>query len=170
MDLASRWRTLLIRMALVVLAGASMGLVANSVHPMGLPLSLREVEHPGIPAWVWERVDRIAVDDAREMWQAGVTVLDVRDAEDYATGHIPGALSLPYQEFDDAYERVAPQLDPAEPVLIYCYGSSCGLSMRVAKLLLPRGYDRLHSLESGIAGWEKAELPVTAELESEGSP
>ena len=147
----------------VVVTLASLAAVAvNAVHPMGLPLILGDVPHSGIPRWVWDRVEVKSPAQAHDLWrQGGVLFLDVRDAEHYAQGHVPGALSLPYHEFTTAYPRMAPKLPGRGPILLYCYGSECGLAMRVAKMLLVRGYDNLLLLQDGIEGWQEARLEMT---------
>ena len=147
----------------VVVLGCAAGLIANAVHPMGLPLLLGAVPHPGIPAWVWHRVEKASPQQAHRLWlawsQTGrdpLLFVDVRDGKDYAQDHIPGSLSLPYHEFTTTYPRVRGQLPPQARLVIYCYGSHCGLSMRVAKRLLVLGHQRLTVVQGGIAAWRQA--------------
>lgn len=150
------------RAGVVVMLACLAAVAANAVHPMGLPLLLGDVPHSGIPRWVWNRVTVQSPAQAHDLWRrGGVLFLDVRDAEHYDQGHIPGALSLPYHEFTTAYPRIASRLPRRGPILLYCYGSECGLAMRVAKMLLLRGYDNLLLLQDGIEGWQAAHLEMT---------
>jgi len=148
--------------AAMLLVGGGVGLLANALHPMGLPLTLGEVPKPGVPTWVWRQVARVPPAEAQRLWERGEVILvDTRNAEDYAAGHIRGSVSLPYHQFTSRYPAVADRLPRDRPLLIYCYGSSCGLSMRLAKRLLAEGYSDLTVLEGGIAAWEQAGYPTT---------
>lgn len=159
-------RGLLARCLALVLIGCAAACIVNAAHPMGLPFRLDAVPSPGIPAWVWERVDNVASKQAHALWESeSVVFLDVRDRDDYEEGHIPRSISLPYYEFSTEYPRIRHSLPRQGPLLIYCYGSHCGLSMRVAKRLLVMDYDNLIVLEGGIAAWQQAGYEVTTEGE-----
>jgi len=154
---------MLLRSAAIVLVGCGLALVANAFHPMGLPIPLGEVEGPGIPRWVWHRVRTVYPNEAHALWEKrSVVFVDVRDRKDYVESHIPRAISLPYREFTTAYPEVRGRLPQGAAILMYCYGSHCGLGMRVAKLLLPRGYSDLIVMRGGIAEWEAAGYGTTA--------
>jgi rhodanese-related sulfurtransferase len=87
-------------------------------------------------------------------------VIDAREAADYAGGHISGALSLPYNDAMAEPERVK-KLDPAgRPIVIYCSGGDCELSMDLAKLLVEAGKRRVLVYEGGFPEWQGAGLPV----------
>lgn len=88
-------------------------------------------------------------------------VIDAREAADYADGHISGALSLPYNDAMAEPERVK-KIDPAgRPIVIYCSGGDCELSMDLAKLLVEAGKRRVLVYEGGFPEWQGASLPVT---------
>ena len=82
-------------------------------------------------------------------------VLDVRPAEEYAAGHIPGALSIPLAELAD---RVA-ELPEETEVVAYCRGAYCVLAHDAVRLLHARGR-RAVRLVDGMLEWKLAELPV----------
>ncbi len=149
--------------AALALVGGGLGLLANLVHPMGLPLTLARVPRPGVPEWVWRKVARVDAAEARRQWaQQAAVFIDARSAEDFAAGHIPGSLSLSYHRFTSRYPAVCPRLPRDRPLIIYCYGSSCGLSIRLAKRLLSEGHGKLSVLEGGMAAWEQAALPTAS--------
>jgi rhodanese-related sulfurtransferase len=85
----------------------------------------------------------------------GVVVLDVRPAEEYAAGHIPGAISIPV---DELAERVAELPNDAE-VVAYCRGAYCVLAYDAVRLLHARGRKAVR-LTDGMLEWRLAELPV----------
>lgn len=97
-----------------------------------------------------ERVD-VAV--AREVWRAGDTVIDVRRPEEYAGGHISGAVNVSL----DSLVAGEKSLPPGQ-VLVVC--SLGGRSWRGAQLLALKGRDAL-CLDGGTKAWQAAGLPIT---------
>jgi len=84
-----------------------------------------------------------------------VTVLDVRPADEFALGHLPGAINLPLAELE---ARLA-ELDPAREVVAYCRGAYCVLSFEAVATLRAAGL-AAHRLEEGYPEWRAAGLPV----------
>jgi rhodanese-related sulfurtransferase/DNA-binding transcriptional ArsR family regulator len=84
-----------------------------------------------------------------------VTVLDVRPAEEYEAGHIPGAVSIPLDELAD---RLAELPDDGQ-VVAYCRGAYCVLA-HDAVALLRRSGRRAQRLSDGMLEWRLADLPV----------
>ncbi|WP_406306824.1 metalloregulator ArsR/SmtB family transcription factor [Streptomyces sp. NBC_00885] len=87
-----------------------------------------------------------------------VVILDVRPAEEYAAGHIPGARSIPVEELAD---RIAELPDETE-VVTYCRGAYCVLAYDAVRLLRESGR-RAVRLTDGMLEWRLAELPVETE-------
>ena len=88
--------------------------------------------------------------------QAGiVTVLDVRPEDEYALGHVPGALSIPLRTLRS---RLA-ELDLRREVVAYCRGPYCVLSYEAAAMLRAHGF-KVRRLEDGLPEWRAAGLPV----------
>ena len=77
-----------------------------------------------------------------------VTLIDVRPAEEYAAGHIPGAMSVP---LEDLMAR-APSLHGPEPVIAYCRGSFCVMAHDAVRLLGGVGLGA-RRLEDGMLEW-----------------
>ncbi|GKQ41452.1 metalloregulator ArsR/SmtB family transcription factor [Streptomyces sp. A012304] len=88
----------------------------------------------------------------------GVVVLDVRPAEEYRAGHIPGALSIPIAELAD---RIG-ELPEDTEIVVYCRGEYCVLAHDAVRLLTDLGR-RAIRLNDGMLEWRLAELPVHAE-------
>jgi rhodanese-related sulfurtransferase len=84
-----------------------------------------------------------------------VTVLDVRPEDEFALGHLPGALNIPFAEL----ERRLGELPPNREVIAYCRGPYCVLSFEAVAALRARGY-RIRRLEDGYPEWKAAGLPV----------
>lgn len=86
-----------------------------------------------------------------------VTVLDVRPRDEFALGHLPGALNIPASELD----RHLAELDPIREIVAYCRGPYCVLSYEAVALLRARGF-KVRRLEDGLPEWRGAGLPVEA--------
>jgi len=87
-------------------------------------------------------------------------VLDAREAAEYVEGHISGAISLPYNDALADPDRVS-HLDPGgRPIVVYCSGGDCELSMDLAKVLIQSGRRRVLIYEGGFPEWQSAGYPV----------
>lgn len=84
-----------------------------------------------------------------------VTVIDVRSRDEFALGHVPGALCVP---LDDLESRLA-ELDPAQQIVAYCRGPWCVLSFEAVARLRALGFDA-RRLEAGYPEWRAAGMPV----------
>jgi rhodanese-related sulfurtransferase len=86
-------------------------------------------------------------------------VLDVRSPEEYAAGHVPGAVNIPY---DQVASRIA-EVPKDKDVLLYCKtGRRAGIA---AEVLAGQGYTRLQHLEGDIVAWVGKGRPVETPLD-----
>lgn len=90
-----------------------------------------------------------------------VTVLDVRPADEFALGHVLGAVNIPLQEL----EARLTELDPAQEVVAYCRGAYCMLSFEAVAALRARGFN-VRRLEDGFPEWKAAGLSIVSPLGS----
>ena len=86
-----------------------------------------------------------------------VTVLDVRPPDEFALGHVPGAVNIPLRELE---ARLA-ELDPGQEIVAYCRGPYCVLSYEAVAALRALGF-KIRRLEDGLPEWRAAGLPVVA--------
>jgi rhodanese-related sulfurtransferase/DNA-binding transcriptional ArsR family regulator len=84
-----------------------------------------------------------------------VTVLDVRPAEEYAAGHLPGAINVPMQTL----EGYLTKLPKKREIVAYCRGPYCLMSFEAVAVLRKRGW-KARRLEEGLPEWKAAGLPV----------
>ena len=84
-----------------------------------------------------------------------VVVLDVRPAEEFAAGHLPGAMNIPMHEL----ERRLRELPKRKEVVAYCRGPYCLMSYDAVMLLRKKGL-KARRLEAGLPEWRAAGLPV----------
>jgi len=86
-----------------------------------------------------------------------VLIIDVRPAQEFAAGHIPGALSVPLAEL----KAHLPELPRDGEIVAYCRGPYCVLAPQAIEILRGAGF-RARRLEEGLPEWRLAGLPVEA--------
>jgi rhodanese-related sulfurtransferase len=85
-----------------------------------------------------------------------VVVVDVRSPEEYAQGHVPGAINIPHNKIDE-HTQVLAQLQ-GKQILLYCRsGRRAGLA---EETLTGKGFENLYHLKGDMQGWQNANLPV----------
>jgi rhodanese-related sulfurtransferase/DNA-binding transcriptional ArsR family regulator len=86
-----------------------------------------------------------------------VIVIDVRPAEEYAAGHIPGAVSIPLAELPGRLDALPPGIQ----IVAYCRGACCALAPEAVRLLRASGLPARH-LDDGMLEWRLDGLPIEA--------
>lgn len=84
-----------------------------------------------------------------------VTLLDVRPEDEFALGHLPGALNVPLAELE---QRLS-ELPKDQEIIAYCRGAYCVLSFEAVAVLRAKGY-KVRRLEDGFPEWKAAGLLV----------
>lgn len=88
-----------------------------------------------------------------------VTVLDVRPEEEYAAGHVPGAVNIPLQELEQRLKELGNLNDENREIVAYCRGPHCVLAFDAVARLRERGLNA-RRMEDGYPEWKTAGLPV----------
>jgi rhodanese-related sulfurtransferase len=106
-----------------------------------------------------EEAQRILAAQDREGWH----FLDVREADEFAAGHIPGARLVPRGFLEVRADLEHPKRDPwlgdrARPLILYCGGGH--RSALATHSLQQMGFQRVVSLTEGWAGWTERDYPV----------
>jgi len=86
-----------------------------------------------------------------------VVILDVRPRAEFLAGHIPGALSVPLDQLDEALAR----LPRRAQIVAYCRGPYCVLAPQAVERLRSKGFTA-RRLADGMPEWRLAGLPVAA--------
>jgi rhodanese-related sulfurtransferase/DNA-binding HxlR family transcriptional regulator len=94
----------------------------------------------------------------KRLREGTVTVLDVRPEDEFALGHVPGAVNIPLR----ALKARLSELDPAQEIVAYCRGPYCVLSYEAVAALRARGFNA-RRLEDGLPEWRAAGLKVVTE-------
>lgn len=89
--------------------------------------------------------------------QGLVTLIDVRPAEEFAAGHIPGAVNIPISELTHHIREL-----PTDRIVIaYCRGPYCVFAVEAVAALRSNGYDA-RRLADGFPEWWAAGRPVAS--------
>jgi glyoxylase-like metal-dependent hydrolase (beta-lactamase superfamily II)/rhodanese-related sulfurtransferase len=123
-------------------------------RPLNMTAILATNQGRGDYRWVGDALDsvgdiRSVAPDAAPEWisEHNAMVLDVREPEEFASGHVPDAVSIPQADLALQLERVPRDRD----VLVAC--RSGNRSLAAARFLRSLGYDRVANLERGTLGW-----------------
>ncbi len=92
--------------------------------------------------------------------KGAVAVLDVRPAEEYNAGHIPGAISIPLKEL----EQHLTELPRDQEIVAYCRGPYCVLSIQAVEMLRGKGFKAVR-IEEGIQEFRALGFPIAANEE-----
>lgn len=90
-----------------------------------------------------------------------ITIVDVRSAKDYAEGHIPGAINIPYEQHSgfDGAEKEFSELRRDGYNYVYCYKHLCNLGQKAAKKFASLGYP-VKEIVGGYNSWVEEGYPV----------
>jgi phage shock protein E len=83
-------------------------------------------------------------------------ILDVRTREEYAEGHIVGAINIPYDEVADRASEL--ELSLEDELVVYCRSGRRAAAAEAT--LFELGYTNLKDLEGSVVGWTEAGYPL----------
>ncbi len=112
----------------------------------------------------------ITAAEAMKAIDAGAIPIDARVANEYAEGHIKGAISVPYRErsaktpdFDASKDQFDLSKLPGNKeavVVIYCNGPECWKSFKAAVAAIKGGYSNVNWYRLGFPDWKSRRLPI----------
>jgi len=94
----------------------------------------------------------------RRVRAGDVTVLDVRPREEYAAGHVPGAISIPVNELATRLGELPQNTE----IVAYCRGPYCVMAIEAVALLRQHGY-AAQRMEQGVLDWRARGWQVAVE-------
>ena len=105
---------------------------------------------------VKSEIREVSVEEARKLSAAGAVVVDVREADEWSQGHVPGAVFIPRGFLEQRIEEKVP--DKAREVVVYCAGGT--RSAFGARTLRDLGYANVASMRGGFGQWKEAGFPM----------
>jgi rhodanese-related sulfurtransferase/DNA-binding transcriptional ArsR family regulator len=121
---------------------------------------LAEVEHL-VRSYLTVRdsLEPVTREDLRtRLTQGEVTVLDVRPPEEFAAGHLPGAVNIPLRELEGRLQA----LPHDQAIVAYCRGPYCVLAYEAVAKLREHGF-QARRMEDGFPEWLTAGYPIERE-------
>jgi len=103
-----------------------------------------------------DSLEAVSVSELMDRMQQGlVTIVDVRPVEEYAAGHLQGAINVPLLEL----EKHLDDLPTDQEIVAYCRGPFCVLAFEAVAQLRKQGL-KARRLETGFPEWKVAGFPV----------
>ncbi|KAA1174415.1 sulfurtransferase [Marinobacter salinexigens] len=105
-----------------------------------------------------QEIREVSLNQAEEAISQADLLLDVRDGDEYRTGHIPGAINISRGMLEFKFTN-----DPAfenRDMSIVCYCKTSGRAALSAKALKEMGYMHVQSIAGGFDAWQEAGKPV----------
>jgi len=138
---------------------APTGVYGQIDDPMAVGLGADVGELPEIPEL--DRPVEIHLEAVKQLFDAGAAVIiDAREREEFDAGHIAGALSMPFDEVTAEPERMENLSTGGKPIVAYCGGGTCEVSLGLAWELIAAGKTRVVVYVGGFSEWSEAGYPV----------
>lgn len=174
-------RSLAFEVLTILAVSIIVGLIANFLSPKGIALIRDDSERFAIDTAGTNSGEKkteakqltkegfvkpvnIPVATAKELFDKGVIFIDGRDAHEFVTGHIKGAINIPYHDFmtKSKEEKLAIMKDIGldKTIVSYCGGGECEISIDNAYEMAKAGYTDVKIYLGGYMEWEKLNYPV----------
>jgi len=167
----------------IIIISSLLGLLINYFNPKGIPFikedrQLNFVEDSTTsyitneitddtdqnPGEVFDEAKAVTLKQAYSLYNQNVLFIDARDYVEYEIGHINNAVSLPYLDFDE-YKTILDTIPKSMPIVAYCDGEDCDLSILLGDKLFESGYKEVYIFFGGWIDWQMAKYPVEGEDE-----
>lgn len=156
------YRSTIKQVLLILLIGGLLAGAVNLVHPRRIPW---------VQAWdsyvearaMQAGVEVIPLGLALSIHQAGAHLfVDARSTMEYGKGHVPAAVSLPFEDLDNQLQALDQILSSEAPVVVYCTNRECDDALLLAMELRDMGKSNLLYYVDGFELWEESGCPVEA--------
>lgn len=105
----------------------------------------------------------INIDFAYSLFKQDVKFIDARSPEEYAEGHIKGAINIPFYGSEN-YSNVISKLNKNEILVTYCSSSECDVSTLSGDELFEMGLNRVYIFIGGYDEWIKSNYPISTKI------
>ena len=106
------------------------------------------------------RLDEVQIQELPAKLARGALLVDCRYSGDYASGHIPGAISIPVDSGLGELTRAIDGIDRSVEVILYCQSEGCSFSDLSATMLARNGFSNIKVFRGGWVSWELAQQAV----------
>lgn len=170
----------------IIIFSLIIGFVYNYLNPKGLPIIKEQrvlefieedqIEHPDSnlgadktelteekveqPADKLSKPSAIKIDKAYQLYKQGVKFIDARMPDEFIEGHIKGAINIPF-DGDESYREILKKISKDEPIVTYCSGTECDLSILLGDELFEKGYKKVYIFFGGWNDWLEKGYPIS---------
>lgn len=102
----------------------------------------------------------IKIDKAYQLYKQGVKFIDARMPEEFAEGHIKGAINIPF-DGDESYRNILNSFSKEEILVTYCSGTECDLSILLGDELFEKGFKKVYIFFGGWNDWVEKNYPIS---------
>ncbi|MCB0720853.1 MAG: rhodanese-like domain-containing protein [Ignavibacteriae bacterium] len=107
---------------------------------------------------------KINYDFAKQLFDRKAVFVDGRPANEFAEGHIPGAINIPYADIREKTpedkRKMVQNINENAVIVTYCSGSHCDISIDVAYELFDLGYKNINIYLGGLGEWVEKGYPT----------
>ena len=161
----------------IVLTSSLIGIIINFISPNSIPLlkaerkinfiddsiNIKDARRLNVESntqnETFNEAKAITLKQAYTLFGENVLFIDARDYVEFEIGHIKGAISLPYFDFDD-YKSVLESVPKDSPIVTYCDGKDCDLSILLGDKLFELGYEQVYIFFGGWIDWQVNNYPI----------
>lgn len=181
------------QIVIILVLGIIIGLIVNAINPKGIPLvmdtkrysteqsdKMKEeflnnpydttknseafMENPNKNKQGFVEPQNIKLDFAKVLYDRKGLFIDGRLPQDYNSGHIKGAINIPYEEFHKKSKEERTELfkgfNKNGIIVCYCIGGDCEMSIDLAYEIAKLGFNSVNIYLGGYKEWENAGYPV----------
>jgi rhodanese-related sulfurtransferase len=148
--------------------------VSSTVNPAPALAGSRESDAhvgegtPGLPTEDEFARGEISRERVKGLIEGGrIVLIDARASQEYAAGHIAGAISIPYEEFADHYDELKQKVSLDAMIVCYCQSVTCDDSENLARELKFMGYRNVILYKGGWDEWSQAGYPTESSASGE---
>jgi rhodanese-related sulfurtransferase len=109
---------------------------------------------------IFKEPKAIKLDFAHKLFKDGIQFIDSRSPEEFAEGHIKGAVNIPFYGSEN-HLNVINRINKLKIVVTYCSSSDCDISTLSADELFKLGFKRVYIFIGGYDEWTKNNYPIT---------
>ncbi len=158
-------RKTILQTIFIVIASILLGFTNNIVNPNRVLISFDRPQAPAASDSTFETEEPITVDGpvvlSKEqlstlIQKQNVIIIDARTPAEFQSGHIPGAINIPFDLLSQHIEQID-AFEREKWLVPYCDGPPCEKSMELATLLFDMGFMRVAYYEAGLDDWKKTE-------------
>jgi len=116
-----------------------------------------------------KNINEISIEDSMNMFKNGETLfIDAREESDFNKGHIKNSINIPAEDANSkAINFLNRYKNKNTPIVVYCDGEECDLSLKTSKFLNSIGYNDVNILVNGWSLWKKQHPDLVGQNDSD---